>query len=149
MLSQKLEAAYYQPLNPPRRVTPATWSTLRKERAATQTCVLEQIATVVQTPKGFRLRIQASGTEGVPVSIEINLRDGGKLEGVSSAAEGSALLPGGFATYAGRENRIRFGPGLCEHSYTQVRGALPKLPGTSVYLTAFTPCDHTVEFECE
>ena len=60
MLSQKLEAAYYQPLNPPRRVTPATWSTLRMERAATQKCVLEQIATVAQTPKGFRLRIQAT-----------------------------------------------------------------------------------------
>ena len=149
MLSQKLEAAYYQPLNPPRRVTPATWSTLRKERAATQKCVLEQIATVTPTPKGFRLRIQAHGTEGVPISIEINLRDGGKLEGVSSAADGMALLPGGFATYSGRENRIRFGPGLRQHSYTQVRGALPKLPGTSVYLTAFTPCDHTVDFECE
>jgi hypothetical protein len=148
VLSQKLDAAYYQPLNPPRRVTPATWSALRKERAATQKCVLEQIATIIKTPNGFRLRIQAHGTKGVPVSIEINLRGGGKIEGVTSAADGTALLQGGFATYSGRENWIRFGPGLGQHSYTQVRGALPKLPGTSVYLTAFTPCDHSVEFEC-
>jgi hypothetical protein len=148
VLSQKLEAAYYQPLNPPRRVTPATWASLRSERAATQKCVLEQIATVSPTAKGFRLRIQARGTEGVPVSIEINLRDGGALEGCRPAAVGVAFLDDGFATYSGRENRIRFGPGLREHSYAQVRGALPKMPGTSVYLTAFTPCDHTLEFEC-
>jgi hypothetical protein len=43
-------------------------------------------------------------------------------------------------------HEIRFGPGLAEHRYTQVRGAEPKLPGTSVYLTGYTPFDHTVEF---
>jgi hypothetical protein len=145
---QKLEAGYYQPLDPPQRVTPANWSALRNERAVTQKCTLDQVATVTPTSKGFRVRIQASGTKGVPVSVEINLRDGGKLEEVNRTPEGDPLLPNGFAVYSGAQNRIRFGPGLAEHRYTQVRGALPKLPGTSVYLTAFTPCDHTVDFEC-
>lgn len=148
ILRQKLEAGYYQPLDPPQRVTPANWSALRKERAVTQKCTLDQIATVTPTPKGFRVRIQASGTKDVPVSVEINLRDGGKLDGATRTAEGDALLPAGFATYSGPENRIRFGPGLGEHRYTQVRGSLPQLPGKSVYLTAFTPCDHAIEFEC-
>lgn len=148
ILRQKLEAGYYQPLDPPQRVTPANWSALRKERAVTQKCTLDQLATVTPTSKGFRVRIQASGTKGVPVSVEINLRDGGKLEGITRTPEGDPLLPNGFAAYSGPENRIRFGPGLAEHRYIQVRGALPKLPGTSVYLTAFTPCDHTIDFEC-
>jgi hypothetical protein len=149
VLAQKLESAYYQPLTPPRRVTPATWSAVRRQRVATQKCVLEQRATVTQTQKGFRLRIQAHGTEGVPVSVELNLRKGGKVSGCSPDAGGVALLSDGYATYSGRENSIRFGPGLGEHRYMLVRGALPKLPGTSVYLTAFTPCDHTVNFECD
>jgi hypothetical protein len=42
---------------------------------------------------------------------------------------------------------VRFGPGLRQHIYTQVRGAEPKLPGTSVYLCGYTPFDHTLTFE--
>ena len=37
------------------------------------------------------------------------------------------------------DDRIEFGPGRSEHSWTQLRGALPKLQGDSVYLTGFTP----------
>jgi hypothetical protein len=147
VLRQKLEAGYYQPLDPPRRVTPANWSAFRKERAETQKCTLDQIATVTPTTKGFRLRIQAQGTKDVPVSIEINLRNGGNVEGIARTPEGDALLSGGFATCSGSQNRIRFGPGLADHHYTQVRGSLPPLAGSSVYLTAFTPCDHTIEFD--
>jgi hypothetical protein len=28
-----------------------------------------------------------------------------------------------------------------------VRGAQPKMPGASVYVTGFTPFDHTLDFE--
>ncbi len=57
------------------------------------------------------------------------------------------LLAGRQARYRVGNDEIRFGPGLCLHSYTQVRMAEPKLAGPSVYLTGYTPLDHTLEFE--
>ena len=42
---------------------------------------------------------------------------------------------------------IRIGPGRCEHSYIQVRGADAKLPGPSIYLTGFTPFNHTSKLQ--
>ena len=140
-LKQQLSAGYYQPLVPARRVTAENWGAARGSREETQRCVLEQSVSLTETAPGFRLRVQASGTVGVPLAVEINLRDGGTLEGCEE------LLASGQATYTLGRDRIRFGPGLAEHRYTQVRGALAKLPGKSVYLTAFTPCDHTIEFE--
>jgi hypothetical protein len=140
LLRQRLEAGYYQPLDPPQRVTSANWSALRVKRKQTQTCALSQSAELAQTAAGYRLRIRASGTEGVPVAIEINLREGGKLEGCDE------ILSTGYATYSTPDGAsLRFGPGLAQHRWTQLRGALPKLPGRSVYLTAFTPVDHTLE----
>jgi hypothetical protein len=59
------------------------------------------------------------------------------------------LLSAPQAVYRTGADGIRFGPGLCQHRYTQVRMAEPKLPGPSVYLTGFTPFDHTLEFGCE
>jgi len=141
VLRQRLEAGYYQPLAPVQRVTSANWTDLRSKRRQTQTCTLDQIAELTQTAKGFRLRIRANGTIGVPVAIEINLRDGGKLEGCDE------ILSTGYATYSTPDSSLRFGPGLAEHRWTQLRGALPKLPGRSVYLTGFTPVDHTIEFD--
>ena len=37
------------------------------------------------------------------------------------------------------EDTIEFGPGQAPHTYTQVRGALPKWDGLSVYVTGLTP----------
>jgi hypothetical protein len=141
VLRQRLEAGYYQPLEPVQRVTSASWNELRSKRRQTQICTLDQIAELTQTTKGFRMRIRASGTVGVPIAIEINLRDGGKLEGCDE------ILASGYATYSTPDGSLRFGPGLAEHRWTQLRGALPKLPGRSVYLTGFAPVDHTIEFE--
>ena len=146
-LKQHLAAGYYQPLDPPQKVTPANWAMLRGKREETQHCELDQSVSLTETAAGFRLRVRATGTKGVPLAIEINLRDGGTLEGCETLAPDRALLASGHATYTVGTDRIRFGPALAEHRYTQVRGALPKFPGKSVYLTAVTPCDHTIEFE--
>jgi hypothetical protein len=87
----------------------------------------------------------------VPVAIEIGVREGIAIEG-AQALKGrvdAMLLPEGHATLRAGSDRIRIGPGLGQHQYVQVRGAEPKLPGTSLYLTAFSPFEHTLEFVCD
>ena len=148
VLQQSLEAPYYQPLDPPRRVTPSNWASLRPQRRTSQVCHLQQRCAISETRSGFKLRIQADGTDGVPAALEIHLRDGGELAGCEQAAQGVSFLSSGFAAYSAGGRRIRFGPALHRHGYAQIRGALPKQPGTSVYLTGFTPFDHTIDFEC-
>jgi hypothetical protein len=81
--------------------------------------------------------------------VEINLREGGKLEGCTPApnAADAWLLESGQAVYRMGRDALRFGPGAAPHRYIQVRGAEAKLPGPSVYLTGLTPFDHTIAFE--
>jgi hypothetical protein len=144
---QSVEAPYYQPL--PQQVTYRNWAALRETRTKTQVCQLEQIATVRELKDGFEIRMQSKGTDGVPLAIEICFREGGTLEGCRPAphAEAAWLLERGFGTYRVGADAIRFGPGAAPHLLTQLRGAEPKLPGHSVYITGYTPFDHTVRFE--
>ncbi len=83
------------------------------------------------------------------MALEINFKAGGKFAGVSPApdAEDAYLLPSGFGSYTLGEDTIRFGPGVGEHRYTQVRGAEPRAGGPSVYLCGYAPFDHTLDFE--
>jgi hypothetical protein len=148
-LRQSLEAPYYQPLDPPQRVTPANWATLRSHRQMSQVCRLEQTAFVEETRGGFELHIESRGTPGVPLAVEISLREGGTLEGCRPAPRQTDawILEKGFATYRVKGGAIRFGPGAAPHLETQMRGAEAKLPGTSVYVTGYTPFAHTIRFE--
>jgi hypothetical protein len=149
-LKQGLQAQYYQPLDPARKVNADEWADVRADRKKTEVCRLTQAATVIETPKGFRLRVQSEGTNDVPVAVEINFRPGGKFGGVSPApkVEDAWLASSDRMSYRVGSDVIRFGPGDAEHSWTQVRGAEAKLSGPSVYLTGFTPFDRTIEFEC-
>jgi hypothetical protein len=110
--------------------------------------------TVKEKAGGFDLRIQSRGaTEGkelgVPLAIEINLREGGRLEGCRPAphVEDAWILESGYAKYTVGEQTVRIGPGAAGHLLTQLRGAEAKLPGVSVYLTGYTPFDQTVSLE--
>ena len=144
---QDLQAPYYQPIGRP--ITTTTWGTTRAERRQSEVNRLAQSLEVTEVPRGLRLRVQARGTVGVPVSVEIAFREGGRLDGCTPLA-GSAdafLLERGAGTYRAGRNQIRFGPGSAPHRYAQVRGAEPKLPGLSVYLTGYTPFDQTVTIE--
>jgi hypothetical protein len=145
---QTLEAPYYQPLARP--ITPDTWAATRPERRQSEINRLEHVADVTETRDGLRVRVQATGTNGVPLAIEIAFRDAGRLEGCSpiDGSPGSFVLERGTGIYRAGRNEIRFGPGGAPHRYVQLRGAEPKLPGQSVYITGFTPFDHTLAFEC-
>jgi hypothetical protein len=144
-LTQQLEAGYYQPFDPPRRVRAGEWGRVREERRQSEICRLTQSARVSETQDGLRVRLRAYGTPNVPVAVEIGLREGGKLEGCVES-RGSWILAEGYATYRADGDTVRFGPGLREHSYTQVRGAAAPLPGTRVYLCGYTPFDREIAF---
>jgi hypothetical protein len=153
---QSLEAPYYQPLVPVQAVNYRNWSELRDKRRKTQICRLEQSAAITERAGGFDLRIQASGNTsgtalGVPLAVEINLREGGQLEGCRPAphveGEGAWVLEKDYGTYRMEGRTLRFGPGGAAHLSTQLRGAEPKMPGISVYVTGYTPFDRTISFE--
>jgi hypothetical protein len=143
-LEQNLEGVYYQPFDPPRRITTANYDSTRAQRKHSEVCRLTQAVEVRERKGGFSLAIESLGTDGVPVAIEISLRPGGKLDGCTSG-----LITSERASYQVGSDEVRFGPGVVPspHQWTQIRGAEPQVPGTSVYVTGFTPFRHTVEFE--
>jgi len=148
---QTLEGPYYQPLSDAelRPVGRDNWSSLRGIRQRSEICRMTYEAQIREGAQGIELCFSAHGTDNVPVALEINLRAGGELEGIVPAprVDEAYLLKSGFATYRMGSDAIRIGPGQCEHAYTQVRGAQPKLPGPSVYITGYTPFECTPSFQ--
>lgn len=147
-LRQSLDAPYYQPLQ--EKVTTDTWQESRARRRRSEVCRLQQSADVTETAGGFQLRLRAGGTNGVPVAVELTFREGGQIEGCRPLTDrpGTFVLEQGTGRYRAGRHEIRFGEGHAPHRYTDVRGAEPKLPGLSVYLTGHTPFDRTIRFEC-
>jgi hypothetical protein len=151
-LRQVLEAPYYQPLA--EQVAPADWLAARARRRQSEVCKFEMAAEIEATARGLRVRFSARGTNGVPVAVELGFRSGGELTGCRVLPEeqvGDAtcfVLEQGTGAYRVGRDEIRFGPGAAPHRYVLVRGAEARLPGTSVWVTGFTPFEHTIEFEC-
>lgn len=149
--SQEITGRYLQPLSDATLlpVTTETWPMVVERREKTEICRLNYETSIRETDKGFELHIIARGTDNVPLAVEINFREGGQFTGVVPAPNvGDAfLLKDGFAEYRAGNDMIRFGPGQYGHAYTQVRGGESKLSGQSVYLTGFTPFEHTIQLE--
>jgi hypothetical protein len=147
VLAQELDAPYWQPLDPPQPVGTEDWEELRARRERTEVCRLRYAASISESPDGIRLRVQASGTDDVPLAVELGLRDGVTLEG----AEKHPRVADAFLA-AGKDVVLRSGGdairvrGLTKvHSYVLVRGAEPKLPGACLYSTGYTPFDQTID----
>ena len=87
------------------------------------------------------MKLEITGTDHVPVAVELAFRHGGVLRGVEPVPniKDAHLLKSGSGRYEFANQVIEFGPGRTEHTWTQLRGALPKWDGQSVYLTGFTP----------
>jgi len=145
---QSLEGPYFQPLA--EKISTQAWEESRRRRRQSEVCRLEQSADVTETRNGFSLRLRASGTNGVPVAVELTFREGGTLDGCQPVVDvpGTFVLEQGTGTYRVGRSEIRFGPGDAPHRYTQLRGAEPRLPGRSVYITGFTPFDRTIVLDC-
>ena len=142
VLRQTLDGLYYQPLSKAelkRQRDPMKRDRLTRVRSNVQK--LEAVATFTETKGAFEVVIEINGTNDVPVAVELAFRHGGQLNGVEAVPNiGNAfLLRDGFGQYVHENQVIEFGPGRVEHTWTQLRGALPKWDGLSVYLTGFTP----------
>ncbi|HBY59876.1 MAG TPA: hypothetical protein DEH78_08625, partial [Solibacterales bacterium] len=145
-LSQDLEGPYFQPLED-RKVAAGEWERVRPLRRQTEVARLRQVAEIQETQRGLRLRVQVEGADRVPLAIEINVREGVRIEGARPLSPGVFLLEQGVATLRAGTDAIRIGPGAAPHQYVSVRGALPRIPGQTLYLTGYTPFDHTIDFE--
>ncbi|MBI5768103.1 MAG: hypothetical protein HZA93_09925 [Verrucomicrobia bacterium] len=155
VLRQKLEGPYFQPLTRDQiasgeHVRMAPNGTLandsRAARARSHLQTLNAVIEIAESGGRFTLAISLTGTDNVPVAVELAFRHGGQLSGVADVAgvKDAFLLKGGTGRYRVGDDVIEFGPGRAEHTYTQVRGALPKWDGQSVYLTGVTPFQTTI-----
>ena len=145
---QFLSGPYYQPISRASSspiISHEEYTATRAHRVQSEVCQLKQQAWVKELPNGFSVRLAASGTDNVPLAVEISFLSETVVEGCTVTQDGAWILETGAFGTAG--SLVRFGPGLAGHRYIQVRGALPRLDGRSVYLTGSTPFDHTIRFE--
>ena len=146
LLEQKLEGPYFQPFTPARRITVDTYDSTRSERKKSEVSLLTQSVLIMETPNSFHFRIRVVGTKDVPVAVEINFREGGKLTGATQLKPDSYLLESGSATYRKGKDLVTISSTpVAPHRYVEVRGAEHKLQGPSLYITGITPMDQVVE----
>jgi hypothetical protein len=118
----------------------------RKRRRQSERQSLQAQIIVSEKEGIFELGFDLQGTENVPLAIEFAFRKGGNLNGVEKLNDpGTSLLKDGMAKYTFDNDAIEFGPGKAEHSWTAIRGALPKPDGECVYITGFTPFSHKLK----
>ena len=157
VMRQALDGPYFQPLTKEQldadggHVKLAPNGTLaagpRALRARSNIQTLESVVTITENAGKFEIVLSITGTDQVPVAVELAFRHGGELRGVEPVAgmKDAFLLRNGRGQYLHEGNVIEFGPGHTEHTWTQLRGALPKWDGQSVYLTGFTPFHATIQ----
>lgn len=150
ILRQALDGPYYQPFSAEQvaagvAVRMAPNGTLaadsRAVRARSNVQTLDSVVEITEANGAFELDVAVGGTDEVPVAVELAFRHGGRLHGVEAVPglQDAFLLKEGTGRYTLGADTITFGAGRAEHTWTQLRGALPKWDGQSVYLTGFTP----------
>ena len=119
----------------------------REDRELSEAQVLEYFVNITETNGKVTIDFRIFGTEHVPVSLEMSFRPGGELTGVvpDKNTIDSYFLEQGMGQYKNGDDVITFGPGKVSHRWAEMRGMLAKQDGHSVYLTGFTPFQHTIE----
>ncbi len=142
VLRQSLTAPYYQPLAKAARRADGDWSRMdNAHRAQSEVQRLQAVVSIRESTGRFSIQFDLGGCDNVPVSVELGFRRSGKIEQAVPIPDNPEcyLLEAGMGQYTLEGQTIEFGPGHAEHRYTQLRGALPRVDGLSVYLTGFTP----------
>lgn len=147
VLTSNLEGPYYQPFPKEKIPGDGVWSKMpRSERAQSEVQQLNSKVTISEVDGGFLLDIAIQGTDHVPVAVELIFRPGGTFVGTvpHEQLEDAVYLKEGKGKYSSGESAIHFGPGIHEHRWVQIRGALPKMDAPTAFLTGFTPFHHQI-----
>ena len=144
ILSQHLIGPYYQPMDPKDLPEDGDWSKMpRLKRPQSEVQQQESKVIIRESDGKFELEIGIEGTDNVPVAVELAFRKGGSLTGATPSPHGieEAYLSQNDKqiVYEFEGDKIQVSNGLQAHTWTQLRGALPKLDAMSVYLTGITP----------
>ncbi len=142
VLRQELEGPYYQPFPFEELPDDGDWEKMpREKRPTSEVQYLRSVVKVSEVENGFALDFDISGTEDVPLAVELGFRPGGELSGVEEVPgiPMAYYLKKGEGSYRFEDDVIEFGPGLHGHGWTEIRGAEDKMEAMSVYLTGVTP----------
>ena len=147
VLTQSLDGPYYQPYPKDKIPADGDWEKMpRTNRVQSEVQKLQTKVTISETKDGMQAQVQITGTDNVPVALELIFRPGGTFTGVSAhPSRANAYLLAESGTYAVKTDKITFGPGQVAHKNVQLRGSLPAMDAPSVYITGFTPFDHTIK----
>jgi len=149
VLSQDLTGPYYQPIGIEHRRSDGDWNKMPRElRPTSEVQSLKSTVRITEVDRGFDVKLDISGTNGVPIAIEFNCRDGSSIFGAARLTQvpGAWVLPSGEARISSDNSSVFIGEGQAAHRWTQIRGALPKRSGESVYVTGFSPFQDTLRF---
>jgi hypothetical protein len=147
ILSSHLEGPYYQPFPEERIPGDGDWSSMpRAQREKSEIQKLYSKVIIQEDGDGFLVEISITGTDHVPVALELIFRPGGTLSGTvpHNELQDVVFLKEGMAKYSANGSVIKFGPGLNKHDWVTIRGALPGMKAPTAFLTGFTPFHHTI-----
>ena len=152
VLSSIVDGPYYQPLPEVKIPDSAeTWRNVpRTERDQSEIQTLHTKIYVMPDGGKVRIRVSVDGPKNLPIALELGFRAGGKLENVTpkkGIKDAYLIADGEFATYRNGDDRIKIGPGIGAHKWTQLRGALPKVEAECLYFTNYAPCEFEFTIE--
>lgn len=166
-LQARLEAPYYDPMQPEHRradgnyaLTPSIdnrfWNKMDFANRPVNTMKTLDISVQLQEAEGkVQLHFSIGGLKDVNITLELCFASGGVLDGVEALQGDNHFLKTGYGRYTLSTDSIRFGPGRHEHSniknlegerYSTHFGSL-RGEGNHVYITGKTPLEYTLYME--
>jgi hypothetical protein len=147
-LESNLEGPYYQPFPQDQIPGDGIWAKMPKDkRPQSEVQKLKTNIAIREIDKGFEIEIDIQGTDQVPLALEFIFRPGGNFSGVQAHESLPAVyfLKEGHGSYTLNEERISFGPGVYQHKWVEIRGALPRMDAPTVFITGFTPFKRKIQ----
>ncbi len=152
ILSSTIYGPYYQPL--PKEKIPKdaeAWSKVpRTEREQSEVQTLHTKIYLTPGINSTSVKVSVDGPKNLPVTLELAFRLGGTIQPVTpkKGVDHTFLIKDGeYATYQKGNDRIKIGPGVGTHKWTQLRGALPKLQADCLYFTKYAPWEFEFTIE--